>query len=116
MKNKLLMLTVALMTLAPLTASAYWGPVWRPYHYGYYYGYPLGGEVKVDTKVKNAEVFLDGAFAGTTHEARSMRLRPGRYNVEIREAGVTSTCRRSTSWLARRCTCVPSCDDGWREL
>jgi hypothetical protein len=90
MKKGLLILSAALMTLAPITASAYWGPVWRPY-YGYYgyYGYPAGGEVKLDTKVKNAEVFVDGAFAGTTHQAKSMRLRPGRYNIEIREAGVT---------------------------
>lgn len=88
MKKGLLTLTVALMALAPITASAQWGP-WRPYYGGYYYGYPLGGEVRLDTKVKNADVFLDGAYAGTTHQAKTMRLRPGRYNIEIREAGVT---------------------------
>jgi hypothetical protein len=88
MKKGMLTLAFALMALAPMTASAQWGP-WRPYYYGYYYGYPLGGEVKLDTKVKNADVFLDGAFAGTTHQVKTMRLRPGRYNIEIREAGAT---------------------------
>jgi hypothetical protein len=94
MKKGLLALTFALITLAPTGASAavfyrgYWGPYWGPGYYGYYYG-PTAGQVKLDTKVKNAEVFIDGAFAGTTHQAKSMYLRPGSYNIEIRELGVT---------------------------
>src|ERR1039457_7610233 len=47
------------------------------------------GQVKLDTKVKNAEVLIDGAFAGTTHQTKSMHLRPGSYNIEIRGLGVT---------------------------
>jgi hypothetical protein len=93
MKKGLLVLAMALMTLAPTAASAaiwyggYWGPYWgRPY-YGAYY--PYAGHIKVDTKVKNAEVFIDGAFAGTTHDVKSLYLRPGRYNIEIRELGAT---------------------------
>ena len=93
MKKGLLVLAFALMTLAPVSASAaifyrpYWGAYWGPAYYGGYY--PYAGQVKLDTKVKNAEVFIDGAFAGTTHQAKSMYLRPGSYNIEIREAGVT---------------------------
>ena len=91
MKKGLLVLTFALMTLAPMSASAairgYWGPYWGPAYYGY--GYPAAGQVKLDTKVKNAEVLIDGAFAGTTHQTKSMHLRPGSYNIEIRELGVT---------------------------
>ena len=101
MKKGLLVLTFALMTLAPMSASAairgfigvgpYWGPYWGSYWGpGYYgYAYPFSGEVKLDTKVKDADVFINGAFAGTTHQAKSMHLRPGTYNIEIREAGVT---------------------------
>jgi hypothetical protein len=92
MKKGLLVLAFAVMALAPVSASAYWGPYWGPYwrpaYYGYY-GYPIAGQVKLDTKVKTAEVFIDGAFAGTTHDARTMHLRPGTYNIEIRELGVT---------------------------
>jgi prepilin-type N-terminal cleavage/methylation domain-containing protein len=33
--------------------------------------------------------YPQGAYAGTTHEAKSMYLRPGTYNVEIREQGHT---------------------------
>jgi PEGA domain len=103
MKKGLLILTVALMSLAPMSASAairgfvgvggpYWGPYWGPAYYGY--GYPAAGQVKLDTKVKDAEVFIDGAFAGTTHQTKSMHLRPGSYNIEIREAGLTKYAER----------------------
>jgi|SRR5689334_3750173 PEGA domain len=109
MKKKLLILFAALMTLAPLSASAavgrvvvvrpyysgwyggwyrpFWGPYWGPY-YGYSY-YPNSGEVKLDTKVKDAQVFINGAYAGTTHENKTMHLRPGNYRIEIREGNQT---------------------------
>jgi len=105
MKNRLLVLCAALMTLAPISASAagfvvvgrpyygggfyrpFWGPYWGPY-YGYGY-HPNSGEIKLDTKVKDAQVFVNGAYAGTTHENKTMHLRPGSYNIEIREAGQT---------------------------
>jgi hypothetical protein len=95
MKKGLLILTFAVMTLAPMSASAAirFGGYWGPGYYGYYgyngYGYPYAGQLKLDTKVKNAEVFINGAFAGTTHEAKSLHLRPGSYNIEIRELGKT---------------------------
>ena len=105
MKKGLLILAAALMTLAPVSSSSavrgfvvvgrpyygggfyrpYWGPYWGPT----YYGYSNSGEVKLDTKVKDAQVFINGAYAGTTKENKSMHLRPGTYNVEIREAGRT---------------------------
>jgi hypothetical protein len=65
--------------------SPFWGPYWGPY-WGYSY-YPNSGEVKLDTKVKDAEVFINGSYAGTTHDNKTMHLRPGNYNIEIREAG-----------------------------
>src|SRR5690349_3625741 len=108
MKKHLLILAAAVMTLAPLSASAavrgyvvvgrpywggwyapYWGPYWGPAWRGYYYGNPNAGEVKLDTKVKDAQVFINGAYAGTTKQNKSMYLRPGSYNLEIREAGNT---------------------------
>src|SRR5690349_7882453 len=107
MKKGLLIVAATLMTLAPMSASAavrgfvvvhrpywygpyaydpFWGPYWGP-AYGGYYAYPNSGEIKLDTKVKDAQVFINGAYAGTTHENKSMHLRPGNYNIEIREAG-----------------------------
>ena len=109
MKKGLLILTVALMSLAPVGASAairgavvvgapyysfgwyspFWNPYWGPYWgaYGPYYAYPNSGQIKVDTKVRDAQVFIDGAYAGTTQENKTMHLRPGSYNIEIREGG-----------------------------
>jgi hypothetical protein len=109
MRKGLLILAAALMTILPMTASAagrgyvvvgrpyyyggwyapYWGSYWGPGWGGYYYGHPNAGEVKLDTKVKDAQVFINGAFAGTTHQNKSMYLRPGNYNIEIREFGRT---------------------------
>src|SRR6266849_7673946 len=108
MRKGLLILLGAIMTLAPMSASAavrgyvvvgrpyypgwyapYWGPYWGP-AYGGYYAYPNSGEVKLDTKVKDASVFINGAYAGTTHQNKSMHLRPGSYNIEIREGGETT--------------------------
>jgi hypothetical protein len=73
----------------------YWGPYWGPYwgsNWGPYWGpvyntYPNTGEVKLDTKVKDAKVFINGAYAGTTHDNKTMHLRPGNYKIEIQEAG-----------------------------
>jgi len=99
------------MTLAPTTASAairggffvggpgfyggWYGPYWGPYAWGPYWGpYPNGyayaGEVKLDTKVKDAQVFINGAYAGTTKEDKTMHLRPGSYRIEIREGERTA--------------------------
>jgi hypothetical protein len=107
MKKGLLILAAALMTLAPVSAPAavrgfvtvgpsfyggyyrpFGGPYWGPV-YGGYYARPNAGEVKLDTKVKDAGVFINGAYAGTTHQNKSMYLRAGTYNIEIREAGNT---------------------------
>ncbi len=78
-------------------------PVYRPYSYWYdpfyydpfyyprysYYG-PTAiyhrdeGEVKLDTKMKDALVYVDGAYAGTAGKLKTMWLRSGKHDVEIR--------------------------------
>jgi hypothetical protein len=112
MRKGLLIIAAAIMTLLPMSASAavrgfvgigrpyyggwyspYWGPYWGP-AYGGYFANPNSGEVKLDTKVKDAQVFINGAYAGTTRENKSMHLRPGSYNIEIREAGHTQFAER----------------------
>jgi hypothetical protein len=52
------------------------------------------GEVRLDTRVKDAQVFVNGAYAGTTHDNKTMHLRPGSYNLEIREGGRTQFAER----------------------
>jgi hypothetical protein len=34
-------------------------------------------------------VFLNGAFAGTVRDNKTMHLRPGNYSLELREGGAT---------------------------
>ncbi len=112
MRKALLILTVALALAAPVGASAeqhrgggfvvhgefiggwyspfwgpwggpYWGPGWGPG----YDRYPNTGNVKIDTKVKDAQVFINGAYLGTAHDNKTIHLKPGAYKIEIRERG-----------------------------
>ena len=104
--KKLMLTGVALAALmAPLAAHArpvrvvvapgvawgwytpYWGPY--PYPYGVYHYGPKTGAVKFDTKVKDAEVYVNGAYAGKIGKLKTMNLRPGSYDIEIRDAGRT---------------------------
>lgn len=102
MKKTMLSLAAAAMMIAPMASAGvrfgvvvggpvfyapapFWAGYWGP---GGYYTY-ASGEVKLDTKVKDAQVFIDGAYAGTTKDNKTMHLRPGSYNIEIREAGQT---------------------------
>jgi hypothetical protein len=66
----------------------YWGSYWGPYPYYGYYGYPAAtGTLKFHTDVKDAEVYIDGAYAGTVGKLKTMYLRPGSYDIEVRAAG-----------------------------
>jgi len=98
MKRLLLVCMAGLLLTAPLVAyprhvvvvrpgfgwgwyEPFWGPY--PYAYGYYPG-PTTGQLKFDTKVKDTQVFIDGAYAGTVGKLKKMDLRPGAYNIELR--------------------------------
>ena len=101
MKKLVMMLVVAGAMMLPLAAygravvlvapgfgwgySSYWGPY--PYAYGYYGYAPVAGAIKLDTKVKDAAVYIDGAYAGTAGKLKTMYLRPGGYDVEVRSPG-----------------------------
>jgi hypothetical protein len=99
----LIFTSVVLIALLPTTAFArgvvFFGPAFAPYGwYGPYYGmYPYGpyfagvavGTVKLDTKVKDAEVFVNGAYAGTVGQLKTMMMRSGDYDISIRAAGRT---------------------------
>jgi hypothetical protein len=101
MRKLLLSASLALMLL-PLTVAARgrvavfvgprfgpvgwygYGPLYSPYPSGPYYGAPNAGRVKLDTKVKDAQVFVDGAYAGTAGKLKTMWMRPGAYTIELR--------------------------------
>jgi hypothetical protein len=37
--------------------------------------------------VKNAQVFVDGAYAGTSAKLKTMWMRPGTYTIDLRAPG-----------------------------
>lgn len=62
----------------------WYGPAWYgPYGYGYVSA-PNSGSVKIDTKDKNASVYVDGAFAGTVGDLKTFHLKTGDHNIELR--------------------------------
>jgi hypothetical protein len=101
MKKLMILFAAGVMAMIPVTASAArvfvggggygFGPYWGGPGYwggGYpAYTYASTGDIKIDTKVNDAEVFVDGAFAGTVKDAKTLHLRPGSYAIEVRHAG-----------------------------
>lgn len=78
-------------------AWGYW-PSWGWYdpfwysplavHPGYWMGFGPGegmGEVKLDTDSRAASVYIDGAYAGSVKDRRNMWLRPGTYELRLRD-------------------------------
>lgn len=90
-------------------AGGFWPYSFYPYHFyplalGYqpfYYGYPLfyapyapdvvyglgKGEVKLAAEPKTSSVYLNGAYAGTARNLKSMWLEPGAYDLSLSAAG-----------------------------
>ena len=102
--RKLLLVGAALVVTLPAGAAVRYvgggfgfGPAFGGWGYGYppYYGgaysvvvtHPGAGEVKLDTKIKDADVFVNGAYAGTAKELKTMWMRQGAYNFEVRSPG-----------------------------
>ena len=106
--KKLFLAGAAMAALLPMSAMArgrvgvfagpsfgygYWGG-FGPY-YGYWgapYGVAMGlspnmGVVRLDTKLKDADVFINGTYAGSVGQLKSMNLRPGAYEIEVRAIG-----------------------------
>ncbi|MGD0906709.1 MAG: PEGA domain-containing protein [Candidatus Acidiferrales bacterium] len=63
----------------------WYGPGWGPY-YGYAIApHPNAGKVKVDTKMKDASVYVDGGYAGTVGDLKTFQLRAGTHDIELRD-------------------------------
>lgn len=77
-------------TYSPWGYRPYWGP--GPY-FGPAYIAPTHrheGQLKFDAQDPDAQVYLDGAFAGTVHTVNSSWLREGDHDVELRSHGQRS--------------------------
>ena len=87
-----------------------WGPWYPPPFYGGWWAYPSSypfygpplywapqpnlGEVKLQSAAKDAEVYLDNAYAGTASRLKSFWLRPGVYELEVRTQGRAPQAKR----------------------
>jgi hypothetical protein len=100
--RKLLLVSVAAILMLPAIGAArgrvgvFVWPGFAPYGwydpaYGFYpwgpYGSPNAGQVKVETKVRDAEVFINGSLAGTVGHLKTMTMRAGAYDIEVRAPG-----------------------------
>ena len=71
-----------------IVAHPFWGPF---YPYGYY-PYPPSymaanfGEIKIDTREKDAAVYIDAGYAGKIKESKKFALRPGNHDIELRDS------------------------------
>jgi hypothetical protein len=59
--------------------SPYWGPAWGAYYWG-----PNTGNVKIYTPVKDAQLFIDGGYAGSVAKSKKFPLRPGNHEIALR--------------------------------
>jgi hypothetical protein len=64
----------------------FWYSPWI--HPGLYTGFayqPNMGEVKLKSPVRDAAVYIDGAYAGPAEKLKSLWLEPGVYKIELRD-------------------------------
>ena len=82
----------------PVIVRPYYGPGWYGYQaLGWYYPgwyYPWGpahtvapatGEVKIDTRLKDASVYVDGGYVGPIGKFKKFGLKPGNHDIELRD-------------------------------
>ncbi len=66
----------------------YWGPFGPYYPFGYFTSpAPDKGTVKLINPAKDAEVYIDSAYAGKATDLKKISIKPGAYNLELRVAG-----------------------------
>jgi len=68
--------------------GGWYDPWFAPYYAPVYFAPQINnGQVNLQTSDKNAEVYLDGAYAGTASTLKNFWLSPGVYQLEVRAAG-----------------------------
>jgi hypothetical protein len=116
------MVLLALAIFVPVASArprifigGYFGPgFYGPAYYGWYgpgYVAPYGvvaaayeGKVKIDTKMKDASVFVDGGYAGTAGQLKTFPLRPGTHIIELRDPSGQSIFQEKIDVLAGKTT------------
>lgn len=63
-----------------------WYPIWSPYPAGHFDYNDGRGEIRLTADPKLAEVYIDGAYAGTADRLKSMWLDPGAHDLTVSAA------------------------------
>lgn len=58
-------------------------PMYYPGYYGYARSYHMG-EIKLRVEPRNAQVYVNGAYAGKADRLKTIWLAPGAYNLELK--------------------------------
>ena len=75
--------------------GGWYDPWFAPYYAPVYYAPQANnGQVNLQTADKNADVYLDGAYAGPASKLKSFWLAPGVYQLELRAAGQATQAKR----------------------
>jgi PEGA domain len=82
----------------PSYGAGFWDPFWGPYSsFGYLPNLSYGndkGEIRLTTDPKQAEVYIDGAYAGTADHLKTIWLDPGAYDLSVSHTGRESFHQR----------------------
>jgi len=75
--------------------GGWYDPWFGPYYAPVYFAPAIDkGQVNLQTSDKSAEVYIDGAYAGTASKLKNFWLDPGVYQLEVRPAGQTPQEKR----------------------
>jgi hypothetical protein len=93
---------------------AYYGPYYGWYGPGWYgpgwaapyavYPAPNAGKVKIETKMKDAGVYVDGGYAGTVGQLKTFTLHTGTHNIEVRDPAGQTILQEKIDVLAGKTT------------
>ena len=82
----------------PYYGAAFWDPFWGPYSsFAYLPNLAYGndkGEIRLTTDPKQAEVYIDGAYAGTADHLKTIWLDAGAYDLSVSHTGRESFHQR----------------------
>jgi hypothetical protein len=116
------MILLALAIFVPVASArprvfigGYFGPgFYGPAYYGWYgpayvapYAVvpaPYEGKVKIETKMKDAGVYVDDGYAGTVGQLKTFPLRPGTHNIELRDPSGQTIFQEKVDVLAGKTT------------
>src|SRR5438067_30246 len=82
----------------PYYGAAFWDPFWGPYSsFAYLTNLAYAtdkGEIRLAADPKQAEVYIDGAYAGTADHLKTIWLDPGAYDLSVSHSGRESFHQR----------------------